>query len=491
MDPILVIAIVFVLAIIVGQIIFWSSTRSRIRLLHSFFQNVHQLEIVTSKVSRSDLSSAAALDRISSNPQPVDLDVEDMEDSQPVNLIHQRAKGNDMFTEVVKSTNAYLCKNVGTSADLNILEDICERKIDSLETEISQTLNVPLYLGLGGTFLGIITGVFGVSQNIQSLFDTTSDMSSLQNLLWGVGIAMVASFIGLGLMVWNSAFSYKSALSKADEDKNAYYDFLRRELMPTLSNSMASSLNSLRGVLGHFVDSFGQNLDAYADSAQLLNENLERQHLVLTEINKLGVTKTAQTINETFLKLKESSDALDAFYDYQEGLNSTIEKVDGSVEKIEDIITNFKHFTDALEIVIKNQTVAADLQKQFRESIEQNFPTGSDAREAWRKQFDALVEDATKVTNALGQQLAESTEYIKSFVDGNKAVFEAMGQQEVVIQKLIDYAKIQGSLYEDLKKEMASVKESFTSSQKLTIEVNQNLLLAVREMTAAVKNQKK
>ena len=93
-------------------------------------------------------------------------------------------------------------------------------------------------------------------------------MTSLTNLLWGVGIAMFASLIGLCLMIWNSAIEYKNALATAEAGKSEYFDFVRRELMPTFSNSMATSLNSLRGVLGHFVDNFGRDLDKYANSAQ-------------------------------------------------------------------------------------------------------------------------------------------------------------------------------------------------------------------------------
>lgn len=483
----LIIAIGIVCAIVVLQISSYKSTKKKIMSLLNFFSNVSFLEIIKTKVSKDDLNSKAALERISSHPQQMFDDEEvDLEEYQIASLIRQNKSGNEHFGEVIRQTNAYLCKNVGTSADLGVLEDICKRKIDSIENEISSTLNVPLYLGLGGTFLGIIFGVLGISNNIGELFNS-KDMTSLQNLLIGVGIAMIASFIGLLLMVLNSAINYKKAVAKVDENKGSYYDFLRRELVPTLSNSMASSLNSLRGVLGHFVDKFGRNLDAYADSAQLLNDNLEKQHLVLAEINKLGVAKTAKTINETFMNLKESSNALNAFVEYQKGLNGTIEKVDNSVKRIEDIIANFKSFTKGLEIVIKNQEQAAHLQQQFRESIEQNFPTGSEAREAWRKQFDALVEDAKIVTDNLNQQLSSSTEYIRDFVAGNKEVFESMGKQQELITRLIEYTEIQGKCYSDLREEIESMKNEQLKAQEQTAGLNKDLITAVKDMTAAIK----
>lgn len=176
-----------------------------------------------------------------------------------------------------------------------------------MEDDIHNSLNVPLYLGLAGTFIGIITGLMGV--NFNQIFGVTSNLNGLQHLLYGVVAAMCASLLGLGFTVYNSAVSYKVAVAKSNEGKEYYMNFLRRELMPLLSNSMASSLNSLKGVLGHFVDKFGRNLDAYADSAELLNDNLEKQHLVLSEINKLSLTQTANKIAETFMQLKDSANS--------------------------------------------------------------------------------------------------------------------------------------------------------------------------------------
>lgn len=515
-DPYLIVAILVVLIVIALQIFFFHGTRKKIQQLTSLFSSVHNLHIVKSKISKDDLESKAVIEKKASNP--TSCNNEELEnDEQLVNLIAEKVKGNYIFSEILKLTNAYLCKNVGTSADLNVIEDICEKRIDGLNHEITNTINVPLYLGLGGTFIGIIMGVLGVANNIDALFliDATTNsqtgteivatmnaitpqttcttdpnrmgnMDPLMNLLLGVGIAMFASFIGLVLMIWNSAIEYKNALTTAETGKSDYFDFVRRELMPTLSNSMATSLNSLRGVLGHFVDNFGRNLDAYADSAQLLNDNLEKQHLVLVEINKLSISETANAISESFIKLKESSEALETFHDYQKGLNSTIERVDESVTKIEDIIKNFKNFSSALNVVVQNQNAASELQQQFKESIEQNFPTGSDAREIWRKQFDYLIEDAQTISTALNNQLAENTEYIKSFVESNKIVFESFGQQSQIMQQLAEYVKLQGECYSSLQKEIADMRHEQIKSQEMTLDLNKDLVMVIKELKNAM-----
>ena len=146
---------------------------------------------------------------------------------------------------IINRTNEYLCKNTGTSADLGVLEDICDSQKETLEDEIQNSLNVPLYLGLAGTFIGIITGLLGV--DFDQIFGNTNNLNGLQHLLYGIVVAMCASLLGLGFTVYNSAVTYKTAVSKCDDGKGDYMNFLRRELMPLLSNSMASSLNSLKG----------------------------------------------------------------------------------------------------------------------------------------------------------------------------------------------------------------------------------------------------
>lgn len=502
------IAIVAVGIVLVMQRNAYRETKEKIRQLSSFFPNDSKLEIVQSSVTNQILSSKARLksflDKIPERhvPEPpvvlhTDDDMEetievssDSEEYYDVDLV--RVKDNSCstaFMEVVEETNAYLCKNVGTSADFTLLQDICERKIATLESQISNTINSPLYLGLAGTFVGIIIGLVGIAFNVDALFNS-GDMSPLRNLLLGVGMAMIASLFGLGLMIWNTSVNYKKALVGCDQNKNAYYDFLRRELMPVLSNSMASSLNSLKSVLGEFIGKFGHNLDAYANSAELLNDNIEKQHLLLVELNKMDQPKLAVQIAESFKSLKESSDSLGIFRQYQNDLNKTIEKIEGVVAYIGNIISNFEDFSNNLRIVVNNQAVAVELQKDFKTAIEKHFPTGSEAREMWRKEFDELSSDATEVSNELNEQLKASTEYIRTFVQNNQTSFESLADLKDVIESLVNYSNVQANCYKDLKQEIEDLKKEQIKAKADNTKLNADLLVAVREMISAVKTIK-
>lgn len=523
---ILIIAILAVVGIVIFQWTAFSKTRHDIEDLERFFPDIKSVSLHESTISKSDLSNRDRLKSIAENP-PVKKDEAYMTpDEMNVSLIYNTS-GSAAFKQVVVETNEYLCKNAGTSADLGVLQDICEKKLEVKENAARSTLNLPLFIGLGGTFIGIIIGVIGFAMDLNSLFGSTkstetavvttaqlpdsnaavseifstdqtsltpeeesNETNSLQFLLYGIGCAMIASLCGLGLTVWNTAFNYKKATADLDTKKNEYFDFLRRELMPTLANSMTSSLNSLKGVLGHFVDKFGRNLDAYADSAELLNDNLEKQHLVLSQIQDLGMTRMANRVAAAFTQLNDAADALNTFYQYQQGLNVTMQQVQTGVSQIETLINKFDNFIGALSSVANAQGTAMALQQQFKEAIEQHFPTGSDGREMWRKEFDHLLEDAQKVTGQLNNQLAQNTGYVQQFVNDNSRFFSSFDEIRSVLTSLVEYARIQGECYRDLKDEMLSLRKDTKDSQKETAELHRSMIEAVKAMTKAVKDLK-
>lgn len=506
----IIVATIIVLIVIGFQIKSFLATRKKIHELISFFPNINAVSILKSSIRDWDTESPQSLARFLKSPRArvvneginhdtgssdEDDDVDSLSSPKfeytDIDLIKTEG-GSEPFKEVINETNSYLCKNVGTSADFAILENICNSKIDTIESEIHNSINVPLYLGLGGTFIGIVVGLAGIVFNLDTLFgvESAAATSPLRNLLLGVVIAMVASFVGLALMTWNSAVEYKKALRICDKDKISYFDFLRRELMPTLSNSMASSLNSLKSVLGEFIGKFGRNLTAYNNSAELLTTNIEQGHLLLVEINKMNQTQMATTIADTFNQLKESSQALTTFHKYQNDLNDTIEQVGSAVSRIDNIISSFDNFSKSLALVVENQSAATELQTQFQAAIEKHFPLGSEARDIWRKEFDELTSDAKAVTDELNSQLKASTEYIKLFTENNKDSFVALANLGNVLDSLVKYSNVQASCYKDLKDEIQSMKQHQSNIQAEQSKLNADLLTAVREMISAIKTMK-
>ena len=481
----LIVAVAVVLVVIALQVFSYLKTKKNITELRDLFKEVDNLSLKETSVTSDVLRNKSSLQKFLENiPSRIEEGLD--EDYINLSLIVSQKEGmpKGRLGKIIHRTNEYLCKNTGTSADLSVLRDISDNQKGTLEDDIQNSLNVPLYLGLAGTFVGIITGLIGVDFN--QIFGTTSNLDGLQHLLYGVVAAMFASLLGLGFTVYNSAISYKNAVSKSNEGTEEYINFLRRELMPLLSNSMASSLNSLKGVLGHFVDKFGRNLDAYADSTELLNDNLEKQHLVLSEINKLSLTQTANKIAETFIQLKETADSLNVFRTYQKQLNSTIANVSGMVNQIQTIIGNFNDFATGLSVVISNQNKTTELQREFQEAITIHFPTGGDARDVWRKEFDMLISEGKTVSENLSTQLTVSTEYIKNFIANNKDFFDTFDKFKEVLDTMVQYTQVQAECYKDLRREILNLRKDYKDAQVESIDLHKSMLKAIDSMTKAL-----
>lgn len=520
-----IIAIVAVIGILWLQFKCFNSTKKGIEELKAFFPSFDKVSLKECTTNKDAIADRLILRQVAQNPPSKKGQVDMTDDDVNVSLITTTG-GSNAFKEVVYETNEYLCKNVGTSADLGVLQDICDKKLEVKENAVKSTLNLPLFIGLGGTFIGIIIGVIGFAIDLNTLFDSTAttvrtekvvdmpvtnnnvteisanpyfgttqeesgdETNSLQFLLIGIGCAMAASLCGLILMVYNTAINYRQATAELDTKRNEYFDFLRRELMPTLANSMSSSLNSLKSVLGHFVDKFGKNLDAYADSAELLNENLEKQHLVLAQIQEIGMTRMANRVASAFVQLNEAADALNTFHQYQQDLNTTIHHVQGGVAQIDSLIAKFDSFISVLSSVANAQGTAIALQQQFKEAIEQHFPTGSDGREIWRKEFDYLLTDAQNVSRQLNTQLSQNTSYVQQFVADNSKFFTSFDEMRSVLNALVEYSNAQSECYRDLKNEILSLRKDTKDSQRETAELHKSLLEAVRVMINTVKDMK-
>ncbi len=483
----LIIAVTIVIIVVALQFFSFLKTKKKIVELRDLFKEVDYLLLKETSITSDTLRNKSSLQKFLENiPSRIENEEEFNEDYTNLSLIvfQKGVIPKGRFGSIIQRTNEYLCKNSGTSADLSVLKDISDNQKNTLEDEIHNSLNVPLYLGLAGTFVGIITGLIGVDFN--QIFGGSSDLNGLQHLLYGVIVAMCASLLGLGFTVYNSAISYKNAVSKSNEGTEEYINFLRRELMPLLSSSMASSLNSLKGVLGHFVDKFGRNLDAYADSAELLNDNLEKQHLVLSEINKLSLTQTANKIAETFMQLKDSSDSFSVFRTYQEQLNSTIANASAMVSQIQTIISSFNEFATGLSVMVSNQNKTTELQREFQEAITTHFPTGGEARDVWRKEFDMFISEGKSVSESLSKQLAESTRYIQSFIADNNDFFESFNKLHDVLGTMVQYTKVQAECYKDLKGEILNLRKDYKDAQIESIELHKSMLKAIDSMTKSL-----
>lgn len=483
--------IIFILALVGLQVLVFFNVFFKIRSYQRFFpSSFKEIQIKKFFITKAVLSEPDQfdkyLDSLSNDVQIID-ESEDAEEVELLVIPNSTKASHSHFSEVIKSTNAYLCKNKGASADFGILKDTCERHLEKVDNEIGNLINVPLYIGLGGTFVGIIIGLWGIDFSATTEGTTTTISSdSIAQLLNGVIAAMFASLMGLAFTVINSALVYKPAAYKNDTDKNHYYDFLQRELLPFLNIGVSKSLGSFKDVLNHFIIKFGENMDDYKDSGHLLNENLQKQQTVLEEINKLSLTRTATKIAEVFADLKESAEHLEKFLAYQKGLNGYVDKTEKVAHDMNVIIEQFKDFNVNLKAISNNSVATIELQKQFKDSLEKHFPTINDHREVWRTQVDELNQDIKEVYKELNSYFKTSTEQIQYFIGSNNNFFTGINEIQNAIKIFVENSSIQKDEFNVLKNQIVDMRNDFKDSQKQSIETNKALIEAIIDLKKTI-----
>ena len=107
-------------------------------------------------------------------------------------------KGSDLNT-LIEEINHYVAKTKGTT-DFAVIQNKVERKLNMRYEQSVARISFPTYIGLMGTFLGVFLGVWTF---LGGFDDTGITDESIKNLLNGVLISMLTSFLGLLLTTIN------------------------------------------------------------------------------------------------------------------------------------------------------------------------------------------------------------------------------------------------------------------------------------------------
>ncbi|QMU26798.1 hypothetical protein [Adhaeribacter radiodurans] len=276
---------------------------------------------------KSDLEAEVAAIPTTTNPPVAEIELDLIAAENP----------SPEFLEIVNDTNNYLRNNKGAAADFNILKDISERQSEVLEKEINSTVATPLYVGLLGTFLGVIFGLSGI------ILGGGVTNEAIQTFITGVVIAMVGSFVGLLLTLWGNTL-FKNARFTRDRYQNDYYTFLQAQLLPRLHSDMAGSLSSLKAVLDAFNREF---LDKVADFKPIIagiTANIEVQKDFLKKLEEIGYDQMAKASLQVFDKVTQSTEEFQKFLGYQQALNQSLEAGVGSATAVRSILDRLTGF---------------------------------------------------------------------------------------------------------------------------------------------------
>ncbi len=322
--------IVIIFIVIAVQVyVFWQ-TKQKIDKLGSSFPASDQYETVRVSVSDDMLLSGqvdAILNDIAVGRMP---ETHFMLAQSPVTLARTRMPRETLFGRMVFTINKYVLRCRSVSPDFETVESLVEREYRQLQTEIEETINVPLYVGLMGTLLGIVWGLYNV--------DLKGDMSGIQALLSGVKWAMIASTIGLFLTTLNTSYFYQRAQNKALENKNRFFNFLQIDLLTAASNSdLASVVMNMQKNLDLFNNRFKDNLVEFDKSMNSVFENTKVQRDFLVRLDQVDFQKIVQGNIEIFSKMQGVVDQFDKFAIYMAKLNDNLAIANNLTDKMDKL----------------------------------------------------------------------------------------------------------------------------------------------------------
>lgn len=317
LDPLLLAEVIIVGLIIVGQVAIFVRNSQAIRRLGKLFPPARLLDV--DEEAQVDLQ---AVDTIS------------------VPQLKEQPRFSQGFREIVQMTNDYLRRNKGAS-QAERLQEIAQRKTDSMEEAIETNLPLPLYIGLLATFTGVIMGLVKIA--IVGVTD-----AAIQGFIGGVVVGMVGSAFGLLLTV-RSNQTFRVRKEACDGGLEAYFQFLRTRVVHPEAAPVAGSVRGLRDALTAFQDGFaqyqGQMNESLADTLRLFRELKD----VFKQIRSLE--QEIRGIGQTVIANDELIDRQVAY------LNSYHEKAEAFTRKLGE---NFQRVDQQVNTLVDQNIKALD-----------------------------------------------------------------------------------------------------------------------------------
>lgn len=263
------------------------------------------------------------------------------EDLVPVNLIVIKVGGSAIFNRIKKALNTYLIKNKGSVADFNLMQDVVNRNVETEEDEISHGINIPLYLGLMGTMLGIIVGLINLTLSDNSKGDSFDPSA----FLIGVAIAMSASFLGLLFTVLNNN-AFKDSKKNMELNKNDFYTFLQTELMPVVNASVSNAVYTLKDVVVGFNKDFSVNLSVLRKLFDKSYKSLEGQASILDKMEEMDIKQFAAANVKILKELSNATEKIHSFQLYVDSLNTMMSETNKATISIRELLSGVNNFSD-------------------------------------------------------------------------------------------------------------------------------------------------
>ena len=319
--------------------------------------------------------------------------------------------GNEIFDDIKSSINGYLGGTQGTEMDFQLLKDSVDRHCDMIEDEINSQMPLPLYFGLAGTMTGAIIGLFALvfGGSILELMSGTSGInatgaaSNINDLLWGVAIAMVASAIGIIMTSLNTIY-FKDKKLQEETEKNRVLAWMQSRVLSAVPSGVSQQMKALVGQLATFNRNFRSNTEAINTTLSRAKEVYQSQADVIEEYKAIDLEGIANGVSSIMRRLRSSTESLDNFtqylntvHEYYDEMQVFVEKLDRETERI-GILQDIQKFFQSHKAVIAEET--SEAHKNIQQSIK---AVQYSTEQQVNKTYVALTEQSQKLKSAVDE----------------------------------------------------------------------------------------
>lgn len=324
---------------------------------------------------------------------------------------------------IKEAINTYLINNYGAAVNFSIIKDIIDREVEVKDDEISQSVSLPLYLGLAATMIGIIFGFFSMPE-----LDGAGFTTGINALIDGVKIAMFGSFIGLACTTYLSSFSYKKAHRIVQKEKNEQLTYLQAKLLPELLKAEDTGVSGLKASLDRFARVATTIADNVLIAANQTGENLELQKGVIEKVGNMEMLKVSKWNFEMFEKLENNMDAFNHFSNYlsrmelvtsqliefgkkTSDVNNIISSIDSTLGESRDLTrflsSHFEKIENSGAAALKSvgiveshfEEAIKSLQERTEGMINQLFKSAGNHEESIEKIYEVIEQNLNTITS--------------------------------------------------------------------------------------------
>ena len=394
---------------------------------------------------------------------------------EEVDLLRKKGGGNEVTDKIVYSLNTYLVRNKGVASDFHLIKDIVERNCDSVEEDIHQTISLPLYLGLLGTFVGIVVGLVKISGLDLGGEGSGMDLA-ISALLKGVMIAMIASFFGLMLTVLNNGFFFKGAKAQLEQRKNDFYTFVQTELLPLLNQNINSTLYSLQTNLFRFNEEFKDNIGMLREVMGKNHDALVAQEKILNTLENIDITEFGKANVVILQQLNLSTEKLAQFNAYL----GTLSELMGATSRVSTSLDSALARSDSFEELGQKLISMFSENQRLVEFLQNHYNA-----------LDTSHQLITTAVNRVGNTLDESLDKLSIFTQEriNELQKITLREMDLLVNQYPDkWKRLDSLMYlETMNKHLAELKTGTVQQQdrmdREFRELNASFDRAVMELT--------